>query len=78
MTLALAQDKLGYGPEQMAALSQQIRLGDLTPVMQLYEDDIKKSSALRCSRDPASDALRPSPESQGTSPQLTCCDSAAN
>ncbi|KAH8104699.1 NCA2-domain-containing protein [Cristinia sonorae] len=41
MTLALAQDKLGYGPEQMAALSKQIRLGDLTPVMQLYEDDIK-------------------------------------
>jgi len=41
MTLALAQDKLGYGPEQMTALSRQIRLGDLTPVMQLYEDDIK-------------------------------------
>ncbi|TCD61621.1 Nuclear control of ATPase protein 2 [Steccherinum ochraceum] len=41
MTLALAQDKLGYTPNQMAALSQQIRLGDLTPVMQLYEDDIK-------------------------------------
>ncbi|THH28707.1 hypothetical protein EUX98_g5487 [Antrodiella citrinella] len=41
MTLALAQDKLGYGPDQMAALSRQIRLGDLTPVMQLYEDDIK-------------------------------------
>ena len=41
MTLSLAQDKLGYGPEQMEALSRQIRLGDLTPVMQLYEDDIK-------------------------------------
>ena len=41
MTLSLAQDKLGYGPDQMAALSRQIRLGDLTPVMQLYEDDIK-------------------------------------
>ena len=41
MTLSLAQDKLHYTPEQMAALSQQIRVGDLTPVMQIYEDDIR-------------------------------------
>ena len=41
MTLALAQDKLHYTPEQMNALSQQVRLGDLTPVMQIYEDDIR-------------------------------------
>jgi nuclear-control-of-ATPase protein 2 len=41
MTLALAQDKLHYGPEQLASLSQQIRLGDLTPVLQIYEEDIK-------------------------------------
>ncbi len=41
MTLSLARDKLHYTPEQMAALSQQIRVGDLTPVMQIYEDDIR-------------------------------------
>ncbi|KAI0789783.1 NCA2-domain-containing protein [Abortiporus biennis] len=41
MTLSLARDKLGYTPEQMNALSQQIRVGDLTTVMQIYEDDIK-------------------------------------
>ncbi|KAI0087827.1 NCA2-domain-containing protein [Irpex rosettiformis] len=41
MTLSLAQDKLHYTPEQMTALSQQIRIGDLTPVMQIYEDDIR-------------------------------------
>lgn len=41
MTLALAKDKLNYTPEQMAALSQQLRTGDLTTVMQIYEDDIK-------------------------------------
>lgn len=41
MTLALAQEKLNYTPEQLQALSGQIRVGDLTPVMQIYEDDIK-------------------------------------
>lgn len=41
MTLSLAREKLNYTPEQMAALSQQIRLGDLTTVMQIYEDDIR-------------------------------------
>ncbi|KAI0076305.1 NCA2-domain-containing protein [Panus rudis PR-1116 ss-1] len=41
MTLALAKEKLNYGPEQLDALARQIRLGDLTPVMQIYEDDIK-------------------------------------
>jgi nuclear control of ATPase protein 2 len=41
MALALAQDKLHYTSEQMNALSQQIRVGDLTPVMQIYEDDIR-------------------------------------
>lgn len=42
MTLALAKDKLHYGPAQLAELSQQIKLGDLTPVLQLYEEDIKR------------------------------------
>lgn len=41
MTLSLAKDKLNYTPEQMAALSQQLRGGDLTTVMQIYEDDIR-------------------------------------
>ena len=41
MALALAKEKLNYTPEQMAALSEQIRHGDLTPVMQIYEDDIR-------------------------------------
>ena len=42
MTLSLAKDELHYGPEQLAALSEQIKLGDLTPVLQLYEKDIKR------------------------------------
>ena len=41
MTLALAREKLGYTAEQMAALSAQVRQGDLTAVMQIYEDDIR-------------------------------------
>lgn len=41
MALALAREKLHYDPVQMNALSRQIQLGDLTPVMQIYEEDIK-------------------------------------
>ena len=41
MTLALAQEKLNYTPSQLQALSQQVRMGDLTAVMQLYEEAIK-------------------------------------
>ncbi|KAH7885316.1 NCA2-domain-containing protein [Phlebopus sp. FC_14] len=41
MTLSLAQDILHYNQDQLAAFSQQIRLGDLTPVLQIYEEDIK-------------------------------------
>ena len=41
MTLALAQEKLKYTPSQLQALSQQVRMGDLTAVMQLYEEAIK-------------------------------------
>ncbi|KAJ6520353.1 NCA2-domain-containing protein [Mycena sanguinolenta] len=41
MTLSLARDHLHYDSEQLIALSKQIRLGDLTPVLQLYEEDIK-------------------------------------
>ncbi|KAJ7134989.1 NCA2-domain-containing protein [Mycena crocata] len=42
MTLSLARDQLHYDSAQLEALSKQIRLGDLTPVLQLYEEDIKK------------------------------------
>lgn len=41
MTLSLAKDELHFDHEQLAALSQQIRLGDMTPVMQVYEEDIR-------------------------------------
>lgn len=42
MTLALAQEKLKYTPSQLQALSQQVQMGDLTAVMQIYEKDIKR------------------------------------
>ena len=41
MTLSLAKDELGFDHEQLVALSRQIRLGDMTPVMQVYEEDIR-------------------------------------
>lgn len=41
MALSLSAEKLNYTPEQLAELSNQIKLGDLTPVLKLYEDDIK-------------------------------------
>ncbi|KXN88303.1 Nuclear control of ATPase protein 2 [Leucoagaricus sp. SymC.cos] len=41
MTLSLAKDELHYNEEQLAALSRQIRSGDMTPVMRVYEDDIR-------------------------------------
>ena len=41
MTLALAQEKLRSSPSELEALSRQIQMGDLTAVMQIYEEDIK-------------------------------------
>jgi nuclear-control-of-ATPase protein 2 len=41
MTLALAREKLSYNATQLSTLSQQIRQGDLTPVLKIYEEDIK-------------------------------------
>jgi hypothetical protein len=41
MALALAKEKLHYGADQLDALSKQIRAGDLTPVLEIYEEDIK-------------------------------------
>ena len=42
MALALARDKLDYTQAQLAELSDQIRMGDLTPILEIYEDDIKQ------------------------------------
>lgn len=42
MSLALAREELHYSPDQLDALRQQIRLGDLTPILELYEEDIKR------------------------------------
>lgn len=42
MTLSLARDKLQYNEDQLTALSRQIRLGDMTPVMEVYEEDIRR------------------------------------
>ncbi|KAJ7940484.1 NCA2-domain-containing protein [Mycena leptocephala] len=42
MTLSLARDQLHYDSAQLAALSKQIKVGDLTPILQLYEEDIKR------------------------------------
>ncbi|KAG6854123.1 hypothetical protein C0991_010287 [Blastosporella zonata] len=41
MTLSLAKDQLNYSDEQLANLSKQIRVGDLTPVLEIYEEDIR-------------------------------------
>lgn len=41
MTLSLAQDTLHYTPSQLEVLAQQVKMGDLTPVMQAYEEDIR-------------------------------------
>ncbi|KAF8204420.1 ATP synthase regulation protein NCA2-domain-containing protein [Mycena galopus ATCC 62051] len=42
MALSLARDHLHYDSAQLAALSKKIRVGDLTPVLELYEEDIKR------------------------------------
>ncbi|KAG8678750.1 Nuclear control of ATPase protein 2 [Ceratobasidium sp. 394] len=41
MVISLSTEKLSYTPDQIAELTKQIREGDLTEVMKLYEDDIK-------------------------------------
>jgi len=41
MTLSLASDALNYTPSQLEALAEQVKQGDLTPVMQIYEEDIR-------------------------------------
>jgi nuclear-control-of-ATPase protein 2 len=41
MVVSLARDKLGYDADQLAELTAQIRKGDLTSVLEIYEEDIK-------------------------------------
>lgn len=41
MIISLAKDTLKWGPAQLEGLSKQVRAGDLTPVLEVYEDDIK-------------------------------------
>lgn len=41
MTLSLARDELRYDSQQLDALAQKIRVGDLTPIMEIYEEDIR-------------------------------------
>ena len=49
MVVQLAQEKLNYTPAQLQELSQKVHQGDLTPVLKLYEQDIKSplSSVMR-------------------------------
>lgn len=41
MALSLAKDKLNYNTAQLDDLSNKLRLGDLTPILQIYEEHIK-------------------------------------
>ncbi|KAH9983347.1 ATP synthase regulation protein NCA2-domain-containing protein [Russula compacta] len=41
MALSLARDKLNYSPSQLSDLSNKIRLGDLTPILEIYEEYIR-------------------------------------
>ena len=41
MALSLAKDKLYYSSPQLENLSNTVRQGDLTPILRIYEDDIK-------------------------------------
>ena len=41
MAVALAKEKLSLNDTQVREISSQIRHGDLTPVLRIYEEDIK-------------------------------------
>jgi nuclear-control-of-ATPase protein 2 len=41
MALSLSKDKYNFGPAELEGLSLQIRRGDLTPVLKVYEEDLK-------------------------------------
>ena len=41
MALSLARDKLYYSSSQLQNLSDAVRQGDLTPILRIYEEDIR-------------------------------------
>lgn len=41
MALSLAKDKLYYSSTQLKQFADAIHQGDLTPILRIYEDDIK-------------------------------------
>ena len=41
MALSLSKDKYKFSPAELEGLSMQIRRGDLTPVLKVYEEDLK-------------------------------------
>ena len=41
MAVALSRDRLSLNDTQLRQISEQIHQGDLTPVLQVYEEDIK-------------------------------------
>jgi len=41
MALSLARDKLSYSQTQLDDFSNKLRIGDLTPILEIYEEDIK-------------------------------------
>lgn len=41
MVVDFARDEYKLGPEQLQVLAQQVRAGDLTPVLRVWEEDIK-------------------------------------
>ncbi|KAG0660854.1 Nuclear control of ATPase protein 2 [Rhodotorula mucilaginosa] len=49
MVVDFARDEYKLGPEQLQVLAQQVRAGDLTPVLRVWEEDIKSpiKSAVR-------------------------------
>ena len=42
MATALSLEKLNYNDVQVAELALKIREGDLTPILRVYEEDIKQ------------------------------------
>ena len=41
MAISLSKDRLSYNQSELDALAERIRHGDLTPVLEIYENDIK-------------------------------------
>ena len=41
MALSLAKDELYYSSSQLKDLSNAVRQGDLTPILRIYEEDIR-------------------------------------